>query len=87
MKQENKTLEDIFNKLVSLLASNCRSPFTQSDAQLFVEKINSLDYNGAVIHEGCTYYLAEIYRWGLEFSQNVGRAKAIALARRAGLEI
>ncbi len=84
---ENTALENIFTKLVNLPVENRKIPFTQEDAELTLAEIKTLSAHGAILREGDEYYLAEIYRFGLKFTQNAGRAKVLSLARRAGLEI
>ncbi|NEP58544.1 MAG: AAA family ATPase [Symploca sp. SIO2G7] len=84
IKQENKPLGDILEKLQNLRAEDKKIPFTRDDMELSQEEVKILVNNGAVISEGDDYYLPEIFRTGLGFTfKGRGRTKVISLARRA----
>ncbi|NEP36020.1 MAG: ParA family protein, partial [Moorea sp. SIO3B2] len=81
---ENEPLKRVFNKLRPLSADQKKSPFQLENIDLSPEDISLLKENGVIIADGDKYYVSEIFRLGLGFSQNVGRPKIMALARRAG---
>ncbi|NER89076.1 AAA family ATPase [Moorena sp. SIO3A2] len=81
---ENEPLKRVFNKLRQLSADNKKNPFQLENIGLSPEDISLLKENGVIIADGDKYYVSEIFRLGLGFSQNVGRPKIMALARRAG---
>ncbi|NEQ14005.1 MAG: ParA family protein, partial [Moorea sp. SIO3E2] len=81
---ENEPLKRVFNKLRPLSADQKKSPFQLENIGLSPEDISLLKENGVIIADGDKYYVSEIFRLGLGFSQNVGRPKIMALARRAG---
>ncbi|NEO49168.1 MAG: AAA family ATPase [Moorea sp. SIO4A3] len=81
---ENEPLKRVFNKLRQLPEVQKKSPFQLESIGLSTEDISLLKQNGVIIADGDDYYISEIFRLGLGFSQNVGRPKIMALARRAG---
>ncbi|NEP25066.1 AAA family ATPase [Moorena sp. SIO3I6] len=84
IKLENEPLRTVFNKLRELPKVQKKSPFQLESISLSAEDISLLKQNGVIIADGDDYYISEIFRLGLGFSQNVGRPKIMALARRAG---
>ncbi|WP_293060659.1 MULTISPECIES: hypothetical protein [unclassified Moorena] len=80
---ENEPLKKVFNKLRQLKPDKKKSPFKLESIRLSAEHISLLKENGVIIAEGDKYYISEIFRLGLGFSQNVGRPKIMALYRRA----
>ncbi|NER25580.1 MAG: ParA family protein [Symploca sp. SIO1C2] len=84
IKQENKVLGNVIEKLQNLKAEEKKIPFTRDETQLSQEEVKDLVNNGAAISEGDDYYLPEIFRTGLGFTfKGRGRTKVISLARRA----
>ncbi|NEP10039.1 MAG: AAA family ATPase [Symploca sp. SIO2C1] len=84
IKQENKALGDVLEKLQNLRSEDKKIPFTRDDTGLSQEDVKILENNGAVISEGNDYYMPEIFRTGLGFTfKGRGRTKVISLARRA----
>ncbi|NEQ83450.1 MAG: ParA family protein, partial [Moorea sp. SIO2I5] len=80
---ENEPLKRVFNKLRQLPPDNKKSPFQLESIRLSAEDISLLKDNGVIIADGDKYYISEIFRLGLGFSQNVGKPKIMALYRRA----
>ncbi|MCG5058148.1 MAG: AAA family ATPase [Limnoraphis sp. WC205] len=85
IEQENAELKDIFRHLQSLDEKDRKSPFTLQEVKLSLEQINVLKNNGVILPDRDKYYMCEIFRYGLNFSQNAGRSKVLSLARLAGL--
>ncbi|MEQ9355030.1 ParA family protein [Coleofasciculus chthonoplastes] len=83
IEKENTALKDIFNKLRQLENDKKKNPFTQIDTGLSPTEIKTLEDNGVIIRDADEYYMSEIFRWGLDFSQLAGRSKVLALERRA----
>ncbi|MEQ8963474.1 MAG: ParA family protein [Coleofasciculus sp. C2-GNP5-27] len=83
IEQENTALENIFNKLRQLEKDKKKNPFTRIETDLSPTEIKTLEDNGVIIRDADEYYMSEIFRWGLDFSQLAGRSKVLALARRA----
>ncbi|MEL7034451.1 MAG: AAA family ATPase [Cyanobacteria bacterium J06592_8] len=82
---ENAELKDIFRKLQGLSTEDKKSPFTQEEIKLSLDEIDVLERNGVILRDGDKYHICEIFRLGLDFSQNAGRSKVLSLARLAGL--
>jgi MinD-like ATPase involved in chromosome partitioning or flagellar assembly len=81
IEKENTALKDIFTKLRQLEKDKKKNPFTRTQTELSLEEINTLEDNGVIKREGDEYYMSEIFRWGLDFSQLAGRSKVLALRR------
>ena len=83
ISQENSALKEIFEKLADLDADRKSVPFTLEDVNLSPLELQLLELNGIAVAEGNSYYMAEIFRLGLEFKLPAGaRPKVLALARR-----
>ncbi|AOY79742.1 AAA family ATPase [Moorena producens JHB] len=80
---ENEPLKRVFNELRQLTEVQKKSPFKLESIPLSAEDISLLKENGVIIADGDKYYISEIFRLGLGFSQNAGKPKILALARRA----
>ncbi|WP_424097542.1 MinD/ParA family ATP-binding protein [Moorena producens] len=80
---ENEPLKRVFNKLSQLPEVQKKSPFQLESIGLSTEDISLLKQNGVIIADGDKYYVSEIFRLGLGFSQNAGKAKVLGLAKRA----
>ncbi|NEO39814.1 MAG: AAA family ATPase [Moorea sp. SIOASIH] len=80
---ENEPLKRVFNKLRQLPEVQKKSPFQLESIGLSTEDISLLKQNGVIIADGDKYYVSEIFRLGLGFSQNAGKAKVLGLAKRA----
>ncbi|MEQ9485175.1 ParA family protein [Coleofasciculus sp. F4-SAH-05] len=83
IEKENTALKDIFNKLRQLEKDKKKNPFTRVETELSLTEIKTLEDNGVIIRDADEYYMSEIFRWGLDFSQLAGRSKVLALERRA----
>lgn len=83
IEQENEPLQTVFDKLRQLEADYKKSPFQLESIGLSTEDISLLKQNGVIIADGDKYYVSEIFRLGLGFSQNAGKAKVLGLAKRA----
>jgi MinD-like ATPase involved in chromosome partitioning or flagellar assembly len=81
IEKENTALKDIFTKLRQLEKDKKKNPFTRTQTELSLEEIKTLEDNGVIKREGDEYYMSEIFRWGLDFSQLAGRSKVLALRR------
>lgn len=83
ISQENPALKEIFKKLAALDAERKAVPFKREDVDLTPQELQLLELNGIAVSEGSSYYMAEIFRPGLEFRLPAGaRPKVLALARR-----
>jgi MinD-like ATPase involved in chromosome partitioning or flagellar assembly len=83
ISQENRALEEIFKKLGALDADRKSVPFKREDVGLTPQEFELLELNGIAVAEEGAYYMAEIFRRGLEFRLPAGaRPKVLALARR-----
>ncbi|NEO90385.1 MAG: hypothetical protein F6K56_09100 [Moorea sp. SIO3G5] len=80
---ENEPLKRVFNKLRQLPGDSKKSPFKLENIGLSTEDISLLKENGVIIADGDKYYVSEIFRLGLGFSQNAGKPKVLGLANRA----
>ncbi|AOW99225.1 chromosome partitioning protein ParA [Moorena producens PAL-8-15-08-1] len=80
---ENEPLKRVFNKLRQLPEVQKKNPFQLESISLSAEDISLLKQNGVIIADGDKYYISEIFRLGLGFSQNAGKPKMMALYRRA----
>ncbi|NEP51704.1 MAG: ParA family protein, partial [Moorea sp. SIO3C2] len=80
---ENEPLKKVFNKLRQLPADNKKSPFKLESIGLSTEDMRLLRENGVIIAYGDKYYVSEIFRLGLRFSQNAGKPKVLGLATLA----
>ena len=83
IEKENTALKDIFNKLRQLEKDKKKNPFTRIETEISLTEIKTLEDNGVIIRDADEYYMSEIFRWGLDFSQLAGRSKVLALARRS----
>ncbi|NEO76690.1 ParA family protein [Moorena sp. SIO4G3] len=83
IESENEPLRTVFKKLRELPKVQKKSPFQLESISLFPEEISLLKQNGVIIADGDDYYISEIFRLGLGFSQNAGKPKIMALYRRA----
>jgi hypothetical protein len=83
ISQENSALKEIFKKLATLDPDRKSVPFKREDVDLTPQELQLLELNGIAVAEGSSYYMAEIFRPGLEFRLPAGaRPKVLALARR-----
>jgi len=83
ISQESRALEEIFKKLRALDADRKSVPFKREDVGLTPQEVELLELNGIAVAEEGAYYMAEIFRRGLEFRLPAGaRPKVLALARR-----
>jgi hypothetical protein len=83
ISQENPDLKQIFKKLVGLDSDRKSVPFKREDVDLSPQELQLLELNGIAVAEGGSYYMAEVFRHGLEFRLPAGaRPKVLALARR-----
>ncbi|OLT58753.1 hypothetical protein BJP37_06550 [Moorena bouillonii PNG] len=80
---ENEPLKRVFNKLRQLPEVQKKSPFQLESIGLSTEDISLLQQNGVIIAYGDKYYVSEIFRLGLRFSQNAGKPKVLGLATLA----
>ncbi|MDY6803382.1 MAG: AAA family ATPase [Cyanobacteriota bacterium] len=81
---ENKVLSALLDKLRELPQKQKKSPFTREDMpSLSSEELKTLEDNGVIIRDGDNYYVSEIFRLGLGFSQNAGPSRILYLARLA----
>jgi hypothetical protein len=81
---ENKVLSPLLDKLGELPQTQKKSPFTREDMpSLSSEELKTLEDNGVIIRDGDNYYVSEIFRLGLGFSQNAGPSRILYLARLA----
>ena len=86
ISQESRALEVIFKKLAGLNPERKSVPFNREDVDLTPQEIELLELNGIAAAEGGSYYMAEIFRRGLEFRLPAGaRPRVLALARRREL--
>jgi hypothetical protein len=80
---ENSALKEIFKKLAALDPESKSVPFEREKVGLTPQELQLLELNGIAVAEGGSYYMAEIFRPGLEFRLPVGaRPKVLARARR-----
>jgi MinD-like ATPase involved in chromosome partitioning or flagellar assembly len=83
ISQENPALKEIFKKLAALVPERKSVPFKQDEVELTPAELQLLQLNGIAVVEAGSYYLAEIFRPGLEFRLPAGaRPKVLALARK-----
>lgn len=86
ISQENLALKEVFKKLEDLDSERKSVPFKREDVGLTATELQLLEQNGIVVAEGSSYYMAEIFRPGLQFRLPAGaRPKVLALARRRQL--
>jgi MinD-like ATPase involved in chromosome partitioning or flagellar assembly len=82
--QENVALRGIFQKLQELPLEARQVPFTMDQVSLAPEELKVLEDNGAVLREGSEYYIAEVFRVGLDFRLRAGaRPRVLTLARKS----
>jgi hypothetical protein len=83
ISQENRELEEIFKKLKALDTERKSVPFKREDIDLSAQELQLLELNGIAVAEGGAYYMAEIFRRGLDFRFAAGaRPRVLALARK-----
>lgn len=82
IESENPSLARIFARLRGLEQELRQQPFQRDDVGLSSDEIELLEANGVVLREGNDYWLPEIYRHGLGFT-NPSRPRIMKLARRA----
>lgn len=81
--QESATLKEIFEILQAIPPERRVVPFNTEGIPLTIEQIKVLEENGVVAREDHEYYMAEIFRQGLDFRLPVGaRPRVLTLARR-----
>jgi len=81
VSQENKTLDEIFKKLIS--EKNKQMPFEKDELNITQQEIDILEKNGIVTKDNTgKYFVAEIYREGLGFKINgKGRRRISAFSK------
>ncbi len=83
IQQENPKLGDILTKLASLDDEHKQAPFAQSQVGLSAEDLTYLSDTGVVLGEREEYYMAEIFRRGLDFKLKAGaRPRVLSLSRK-----
>lgn len=81
--EENFALRGIFGKLQDLPIEARLVPFSMEQVGLGPDELKILEDNGGVVREGSEYYMAEIFRVGLDFRLRAGaRPRVLTLARR-----
>ncbi len=85
VRQEHAALGEVLQRLERAPKAQRTAPFAPEDLKLSHQDLELLTLNGVVLRDGDRYYLAEIYRPGLDFAlPGRGRARVMWLARRAG---
>jgi hypothetical protein len=88
ISQENPALKEIFKKLTALNSDRKSVPFRREDVDLTQPELQLLELNGIAVVEGGSYYMAEIFRRGLDFRLPAGaRPKVLALARKRQVSV
>lgn len=83
ISQESPLLKDIFQKLRNLSFDKKVVPFQRESVELTQSELEFLEQNGVATAEGGSWYMAEIFRRGLDFSLPSGaRPRVLALSRR-----
>ncbi len=80
---ENKVLSALLNKLRELPQKQKKVLLREDMPSLSSEELKTLEDNGVIIRDGDNYYVSEIFRLGLGFSQNAGPSRILYLARLA----
>lgn len=83
-REEDAILGELFDKLKKFRDEIRRVPFQARDvSELSAQELAFLEDSGVLYRDGDDYYMAEIYRYGLNFDQAVrGRSRIVALLRR-----
>jgi len=79
--KENPILQEIFTKLLS--SPEKQIPFKSDGVKLTSDELKTLEDNGVIIREDESYYMAEIFRLGLDFKYQKGaRPRVLVLSRQ-----
>jgi hypothetical protein len=83
IKRENEALKKVFEKVEKVPPNQKLVPFEMPFAGLDADDLRVLEENGAVLNDGGSYYLPEIYLHGLGFSYSrPGRRRVLSLRRK-----